>query len=69
MTEQPPPRRKARSIWLPSDLPGDRRRSRTLLPLRDSLLVDPIAPRKRCQALLTILYCSTDCLRRSGAAM
>ena len=41
----------------------------TLLPLRDGLLVDPIAPGERSQALLTILYCSTDCLRRGGAAV
>ena len=39
------------------------------LPLRDSLLVDPIALGERPQALLTILYCSTDCLRRGGAAV
>src|SRR6476661_7324998 len=41
----------------------------TLLPLRDSLLVDPIALGQRPQALLTILYCSTDCLCRGGAAV
>ena len=40
-----------------------------LLPLRDSLLVDPVALGKCSQALLTILYCSTDCLRRGGAAV
>ena len=39
------------------------------LPLRDSLLVDPVTPGESSQALLTILYCSTDCLRRSGAAV
>src|SRR5271157_3891458 len=39
----------------------------TLLPLRDSLLVDPVALSEGSQALLTILYCSTDCLRRGGA--
>lgn len=38
------------------------------LPLRDSLLVDPVALGERSQALLTILYCSTDCLCRGGAA-
>ena len=43
--------------------------SLALLPLRDSLLVDPVAPGQRPQALLTILYCSTDCLRRGGAAV
>ena len=37
-----------------------------LLPLRDSLLVDPVALSEGSQALLTILYCSTDCLRRGG---
>ena len=40
-----------------------------LLPLRDSLLVDPLALGECSQALLTILYCSTDCLRRGGAAV
>ena len=40
-----------------------------LLPLRDSLLVDTVAPGERSQALLTILYCSTDRLRRGGAAV
>jgi len=40
-----------------------------LLPLRDSLLVDAVAFSERSQALLTILYCSTDCLRRGGAAV
>jgi hypothetical protein len=38
-----------------------------LLPLSESLLIDPIALRKRSQALFTILYCSTDCLCRRGA--
>ena len=37
------------------------------LPLRDSFLVDPVALGERSQALLAILYCSTDCLRRGGA--
>ena len=40
-----------------------------LLPLGGSLLVDPVAPGERSQALLTILYCSTDCLRRGGATV
>jgi hypothetical protein len=31
-----------------------------------SFLVDTVAPGERSQALLTILYCSTDCLRRGG---
>src|SRR6476620_11716492 len=43
--------------------------SLALLPLRDSLLVDPMALGERSQALLTILYCSTDRLRRGGAAV
>ena len=43
--------------------------SLALLPLRDSLLVDPVALGERSQALLTILYCSTDRLRRGGAAV
>ena len=38
-------------------------------PLGDRLLIDPIALRKCPQALLTILYCSTDCLCRCGAAV
>lgn len=41
----------------------------TQLPLRDSLLVDPVALGERSQALLTILYCSTDNLSRCGAAV
>ena len=40
-----------------------------LLPLRDGLLVDPVALGERSQALLTILYCSTDRLCRRGAAV
>ena len=40
-----------------------------LFPLRDSLLIDSVALGERSQALLTILYCSTDCLRRGGAAV
>ena len=45
---------------------GDRR---PLLPLGDGLLADPVALRQRPQALLTILYCSTDGLRRRGVAV
>ena len=41
----------------------------TLLPLCDGLLVDPVALGEGSQARLTILYCSTDCLRRGGAAV
>lgn len=40
-----------------------------LLPLRHGLLVDPVAPGQSPQALLTIVYCATDCLCRCGAAM
>src|SRR3990167_5055875 len=40
-----------------------------LLPLRDRLLVDPVAPGKAPQALLTMLYRSTDRLCRCGAAV
>jgi len=36
-------------------------------PLRDSLRVDPMAPGQRPYALLTMLYPSTDRLRRAGA--
>jgi len=43
--------------------------SLALLPLRDSLLVDPVALGETSQALLTILNCSTNCLRRGGAAV
>ena len=38
-----------------------------LAPLGDRLLVDPLALRQRPQALMTMLYRSTDCLRRGGA--
>src|SRR6476620_11733512 len=40
-----------------------------LLPFCNGLRIDPIAPGQRPQALLTILYCSTDCLCRGGAAV
>src|SRR5580765_6120916 len=40
-----------------------------LLPFCNGLGIDPIALGQRPQALLTILYCSTDCLRRCGAAV
>ena len=40
-----------------------------LLPLGHGLLVDAVAPGKCPQALLTILYCSTDRLCRRGAAV
>ena len=60
-------------------LDGEHRRSRLFrsrrqvgdrgppLPLRDGLLVDPIAFGQRPQALLTMLYRSTDRLCRRGA--
>src|SRR4029077_9766226 len=40
-----------------------------LLPFCNGLQIDPIALEQRPQALLTILYCSTDCLCRCGAAV
>ena len=40
-----------------------------LFPLRNRLWVDSIAPGERPQALFTMLYRSTDCRRRCGAAM
>src|ERR1700679_3838966 len=45
---------------------GDRA---ALLPLRDRLRVDAIAPGKAPHALLTMLYRSTDRLCRCGAAV
>src|SRR5215831_15765823 len=41
----------------------------TLPPLRHRLRVDAVAPAKDPQALLTMLYRSTDCLCRGGAAV
>src|SRR5215204_2778685 len=40
-----------------------------LLPFGDRLRVDAMALGQGPQARLTILYCSTDCLSRCGAAM
>jgi hypothetical protein len=40
---------------------------RALLPLGDSLLVDPVTLGQSPQALLTMLYRSTDNLSRTGA--
>src|SRR5215208_3440948 len=40
-----------------------------LLPFGDRLLVDAMALSQGPQARLTILYCSTDCLCRCGAAV
>src|SRR6185312_13131858 len=45
---------------------GDRGPS---LPFGDRLLIDPVTLRQSPQALLTMLYRSTDCLRRAGAPM
>ena len=42
---------------------------RALLPLGDSLLVDAVALGQNPQALLTMLYRSTDCLCRCGASV
>src|ERR1700741_3289026 len=55
-------------LWLPwsGRQIGDRA---ALLPLRDGLRINAIAPRKDPQARLTILYCSTDRLCRCGAAV
>src|ERR1700730_17505770 len=40
-----------------------------LPPFGDGLLIDPVTPGEHSQARLTILYCSTDRLRRCGAAV
>src|ERR1700679_3816680 len=40
---------------------------RPFLPLGDCLGIDPMSPGKRPQALLTMMYRSTDCLCRCGA--
>ena len=45
---------------------GDRGPS---LPFGDRLLIDTVTLRQSPQALLTMLYRSTDCLRRAGAPM
>src|SRR5665213_1238026 len=55
-----------------SRLPGTRReigRRDPLLPLGDRLRVDPVASGQNSQALLTMLYRSTDCLSRAGASV
>lgn len=41
--------------------------SGALFSLGHCLRVDPVAPGQNPHALLTILYCSTDCLCRGGA--
>src|SRR5271168_1622185 len=40
-----------------------------ILPLGDRLLVDPMTLGQHPQALLTMLYRSTDCLSRAGASV
>ena len=55
-----------RRTWLFRSGPQVGRRS-PALPLGDGLRVDAISLRKRSQALLTILYCSTHRLCRRGA--
>src|SRR6185437_11554379 len=40
-----------------------------VLPLGDRLRVDPVTLRQNPQALLTMLYRSTDCLSRAGASV
>src|SRR5665213_1857632 len=39
------------------------------LPLGDRLLIDPMTLGQNPQALLTMLYRSTDCLSRAGASV
>src|SRR3954454_12945394 len=60
--------RQHRRSWLRRSCPDVRNRA-TALPLANSLLVDAVALCERSQALLTILYHSTDRLRRRGASM
>src|SRR3954468_16235148 len=60
--------RQHRRSWLPRSCPDVRNRA-TALPLANSLLVDAVALCERSQALLTMLYRSTDRLRRRGASM
>src|SRR3954449_8464513 len=60
--------RQHRRSWLRRSCPDVRNRA-TALPLANSLLVDAVALCERSQALLTMLYRSTDRLRRRGASM
>src|SRR3954463_8066377 len=60
--------RQHRRSWLRRSGPDVRNRA-TALPLANSLLVDAVALCERSQALLTMLYRSTDRLRRRGASM
>jgi hypothetical protein len=46
-----------------------RRRRAASLPFCDGLRIDLVALGQRHQALLSILYCSTNCLCRCGAAV
>jgi transposase len=39
------------------------------LPLSDRLLIDPVSASQNPQALFTMLYRTTDCLRRAGASV
>src|SRR5438067_2794691 len=57
--------RRPRSLWAGWPI-GNRG---ALLPLGDGLRVDPVASGQRPQALLTMLYRSTDRLCRRGAAV
>ncbi len=60
-------RQNGRSSVLGSSRDVGRRRA--VPPLGDCLLVDPVALRQSPQARFTMLYRSTDCLRRRGAAV
>src|SRR4051794_19872360 len=60
--------RQHRRSWLRRSCPDVRNRA-TALPLANSLLVDAVALCERSHALLTMLYRSTDRLRRRGASM
>src|SRR3954463_11915998 len=60
--------RQHRRSWLRRSCPDVRNRA-TALPLANSLLVDAVALCERSQALLTMLYRSTDRLRRRGPSM
>ena len=55
--------RRMRLLW-PCGAIGHRR---PFLPFGDRLLIDTVTLGERPQALLTILYCSTDRLCRAGA--
>lgn len=64
--------RIARQKGEPDPIVGERRMDLVedgcaLPPLRDRLLVDPVASGEASQALLTILHCLTDRLRHRAA--